>query len=85
MLSGKHAYSDDDVIDLLALLRDKNWSEARNITLGNTCAAAAAKGTFAPHEREIAAAVAAALSGRTAGISQSDLRFLAQTDLICDR
>ncbi|MGO9973582.1 MAG: hypothetical protein ACLP01_12415 [Solirubrobacteraceae bacterium] len=82
MLGGEHADSDGDVIDLLALLRGKNWSHARIIALGNTCAAAAAKETFAAHEREIAGAVAAALSGRTAGIGRSDLRFLADSDLI---
>ncbi len=82
MLGGEHADSDGEVIDLLALLRGKNWSDAGIIALGNTCAAAAAKETFAPHEREIAEALAAALSGRTAGISKSHLKFLADSDLI---
>jgi hypothetical protein len=72
----------DELVDLLAIVRTNGWSEHRITALRNTCAAAAAKETIPPHERSFAAAVAAALSGRSAGISPAQMRILQEADLV---
>jgi hypothetical protein len=82
MYGAARGSGDGELVDLLAVLRSKGWSDARIVALRNTCAAAAAKDTYVPREREIAAAVASALSGRTAGVPRSSLGLLTEADLI---
>jgi hypothetical protein len=71
-----------DLVDLVALLEGSGWSPARIVALRNTCSAVAGKDTFPESERAMAAAVEAALSGRTAGIERAHLEFLQRTELI---
>jgi hypothetical protein len=68
--------------DLARIIRDGGWSEARISALRNTCAAASAKATLPAAERELAAAIAAALDGRAAGITAEHLETLIKWGLL---
>lgn len=72
---------EDDVVDLLGLVRANGWSEARITALRNTCGAAASKETLPADERAFAHSVAAALSGQSAGISREHMAVLERAEL----
>jgi len=82
MTSDTTGSPDAEVVDLLAVVRERGWPEARITALRNTCAAAAAKETMPSNERALAAAVAAALSGHSRGISAEHMRILARAELV---
>jgi hypothetical protein len=70
------------VYDLSRIIRDSGWSEARVSALRNTCAAASAKTTLPAAERDLAAAITAALDGRAAGITAEQLETLIKWGLL---
>ena len=78
---GDQAKAEDGLVDLLSIVRENGWSEARITALRNTCAAASTKSTLPPHERKFAKDVAAALSGLSAGITPAHMRILQDADL----
>jgi hypothetical protein len=72
----------EETVEPLDRLHRSGWASARVSALRNTRAAAATKATLPEAERELARAVAAALSGTTPGVSTAQLAFLERPGLV---